>query len=448
MNLTRHSKEIKIIIIFFVILMIILTAILIHQNKDTSKISEAQKRTLFESVDKNRTVNVSKYSVYGTHFNLEGTIDIVKISGIKINYVDLALKNLNGDEIGIETDYNYSDNLLTFSTYDKLNNSIDLENLELNNYYVFLKVTFSNSDIKYYSLSNSSQYQDITYYSITKHSTNNKIDIGFNQYEETPYLSMNIINVDQLPDDVYDIAIDPGHGGKDKGAINNDYTEAELALKCSISLKSKLEDLGLKVFISRDGVESANEDMANNMYSDNGRINILNESHAKLMISLHIKDDIYNKKIGGVEVYAPNDCNLDFASTLAKNIVDTSNTNYSELNSFKKLDGVYVRNFTNTDILAYESRAKKAGYEPYNINTSTPYLYIIREIGGINTNAYVDGRNKSFGANKYYNSNYGIEGYKVYLGYMDIEQDLNNIVANYSSYADGICNAIKEFYKL
>ena len=107
-----------------------------------------------------------------------------------------------------------------------------------------------------------------------------------------------------------------------------------------------------------------------------------------------------------------------------------------------------MRNFTNADILAFESKAKKAGYDPYSITTSTPYLYIIREVGGINTNAYVDGRNKSFGTNKYYNSNYGIEGYKIYLGYMDIEQDLNNIVSNYSSYAEAICNAIKDFYKL
>lgn len=243
-----------------------------------------------------------------------------------------------GTRFGIETNYNYSDNLLTFSTFDKLNDSIDLESLELNNYYVFLKVTFSNSDVKYYSLNNGSEYGNITYYSITRNSSNNKIDIGFNKFEETPYLSMNITQVDQLPDNVYDIAIDPGHGGKDKGAKSNDYTEAELALQCSLSLKSKLEDLGLKVFISRDGTESPTEDMANNMYSDNGRVNILNECHAKLMISLHIKDDIYSKKTGGVEVYAPNDCNLEFASSLAKNIVETANTNYSELNSFKKQD--------------------------------------------------------------------------------------------------------------
>lgn len=99
MNLTKHSAELKIIIICFAILMIFLTVILIRGNNDTSKILEEQKQKIFEIVDKNRNVNVTKYSVYGTHFNIEGTVDILKISGIKINYVDLVVKNLNGEEI-------------------------------------------------------------------------------------------------------------------------------------------------------------------------------------------------------------------------------------------------------------------------------------------------------------------------------------------------------------
>ena len=36
------------------------------------------------------------------------------------------------------------------------------------------------------------------------------------------------------------------------------------------------------------------------------------------------------------------------------------------------------------------------GYEPYPITTDTPYQYTIREVGGIATNAYADGRNKTY----------------------------------------------------
>ena len=109
----------------------------------------------------------------------------------------------------------------------------------------------------------------------------------------------------------------------------------------------------------------------------------------------------------------------------------------------KKKSGVYVRNFTNVDIKAMQNRAKKNNYEPYNVDTSTPYLYIIRETGSIATKAYVDGRNSSFGKNKYYDSNVGIETYVINLGYSKIEEDMNNLNSNYASYMQAIADAIK-----
>lgn len=239
---------------------------------------------------------------------------------------------------GIKSDFNYSDNTISFSTSAEINSGIDLENLAIDNYYLLLKVTYSNSDIKYYSLVNSSKYGNITYYTITKNNTNHKIDISFENYQNIPYMAIKVTQVNELPDDVYDIAIDPGHGGLDAGATSGDYTEAGLVLDCALTLKSKLEDLGLKVLLSRDETSPDDENTAYTMYDENGRVNLLNKSHAKLLISLHLNSEIYNKDEGGVEVYAPNDCNLDFALLLAKNIVEKANTYYSELTSFKKLD--------------------------------------------------------------------------------------------------------------
>lgn len=107
-----------------------------------------------------------------------------------------------------------------------------------------------------------------------------------------------------------------------------------------------------------------------------------------------------------------------------------------------------MRNFTNSDILAFKSKAIKGNYEPYNITLTTPYLYIIRETGGISTNAFVDGRNPKYGTNKYYNSNIGIECYVVNLGYMSIEKDLNNIVNNPDGYIYGMLESIKSYCNL
>ena len=257
---------------------------------------------------------------------------------------------------------------------------------------------------------------------------------------------MVVQKANSLPEEVYDIAIDPGHGGKDTGIKSGEYTESALTLKCCLDLKNKLENLGYKVFISRNGTESQDEDTANNMYDENGRINLLNKSHAKILLSLHLNENSYNKKLGGVEVYTPNNCNIDFASSIAKNIVELAGTQYSGLKTYKLDEGVYCRNFNNADILAYKNRASKNGYDEYSITTSTPYLYIIRETGGVSTGAFVDGRNKSYGKNNYYNSNIGIESYQIELGYMKNQEDLDNIVNNYSKYMDGIVKSIQEKY--
>ncbi len=439
---------IKVIILLFVIFMCSLIFIKIRNDNDPNRIIEKQRSEIFSNIDKTNTANITKFYTYGTHFNIEGTLDIVKISGIQINFVDLILKDLNGEEIAIKADFNYLDNTLAFSTSSEINSGIDLETLAINDYYILLKATYSNSDVKYYSLSNSSEYEDINYYTISKENHHNKINIYFDTYNETKYMAINVKEENNLPEDVYDIAIDPGHGGKDKGSTNGDYKEADITLDYAKKLKTELENLGLKVFMSRDGTEASNADMANNMYDDDGRINILNASKAKMLLSLHIDNDKYNKEKGGIEVYAPNNCNLEFASNLAKNLVENSGSYYSGLNSFKKAEGVYVRNYTNLDILAFNSRANKNGYEPYNVTTSTPYLYIIRETGGIATGAFVDGRNKSYGTNKYYNSNYGIEAYSIQLGYMGIQSDLDNIISKPDSYIAGIVKTVQEYYNL
>ena len=69
---------------------------------------------------------------------------------------------------GIKSNFNTQDNTISFSSTDKINDGLDLESLPINDYYVFIKLTFSNGDIKYYSLKNNSNYSDITYYTITK----------------------------------------------------------------------------------------------------------------------------------------------------------------------------------------------------------------------------------------------------------------------------------------
>ena len=69
---------------------------------------------------------------------------------------------------------------------------------------------------------------------------------------------------------------------------------------------------------------------------------------------------------------------------------------------------------------------------------------MIRELGGICTNAFVDGRNTDYGANKYINSNIGLEAYLLELGYINFDKDLDNILENQDLYVQAIVKSVQE----
>jgi len=74
------------------------------------------------------------------------------------------------------------------------------------------------------------------------------------------------------------VIIDPGHGGKDKGASNSLGTEASYNLKVSKLLKTKLEKRGFKVVLTR------NSDV---FLSLQGRVTIANQHKNAIFISIH-----------------------------------------------------------------------------------------------------------------------------------------------------------------
>ena len=335
---------------------------------------------------------------------------------------------------------------LYFYSDKEINNTIIIDELKNEEYYIFLRVKLNNSvDPRYYSFKNISDYENITYYTITKDSKNRKAEIAFKQKEynekQYPYISI-LLQEAELPDEVYDIVVDAGHGGTDRGVKSGTDTEANITLEYAKLLKESLEANGLKVKLTRND-ENTDLYNATNMYDSAGRITSACKSKAKLMISLHINDGTSN--LNGLEIYSPSKSNLDFAKNMATKIKQYSTISYSNNSAYKMFDGVYQKNFTASVIKEFENTANKKGYEPYSITTDTPYLYTIREVGGIATNAYVDGRNESYSKNVYYNANYGIECYQLELGY--IKTDLEIIKNEKENYIRAITEAILEWNK-
>ena len=76
----------------------------------------------------------------------------------------------------------------------------------------------------------------------------------------------------------FTVVIDPGHGGKDPGAVSNGYFEKIIALSTSLKLGKLLEDEGIEVVYTRKN------DVFVNLIE---RANIANRSDAQLFLSIH-----------------------------------------------------------------------------------------------------------------------------------------------------------------
>ncbi|MFW6265048.1 MAG: N-acetylmuramoyl-L-alanine amidase family protein [Bacillota bacterium] len=89
------------------------------------------------------------------------------------------------------------------------------------------------------------------------------------------------------------IVIDPGHGGKDPGAVGENIQEKEVVLDISKMLKEELEEAGLTVLMTRD---------YDNFISLEKRAKYANAADADYFISIH-NNAVSDINANGIETY-------------------------------------------------------------------------------------------------------------------------------------------------
>ena len=411
----------KWIIVCPVIFGIIISAWITFRNQVIGMEEKDKIKKIFGNLS-SKSVQITKFYTYGTSLNIEGKLNGISkdnLEGVKIVIIDD-----DKFEKTYDLGYSFDEENVIFSTKESINKAINLEELlPGKKYYVQIRVKTNNSkDYKYYTLSKDNDYKEIEYYTLTKNGKNNKINIKFDNEDyngkKYSYLGINVVEA-KLPNDIYDIVIDSGHGGTDTGEVSGDITESDLMLEYAKSLKEKLQEKGYKIKLSRND-ENTDSFTDKNMYDEDGRISICCKTKAKYMISLHTTNNGYS----GIEVYIPNNSNIELAEEVANNIVNLTSLEYSTNKLYKKQDGIYQKNYNSQSISQNNKSMERQGFEPYNLTIDTPELYTIREVGGIATNAYVDGRNTNYSSNKYYNSNQGIECYQISVGNIKKDKDI------------------------
>jgi len=412
---------VKKFLLVLLILMLLFGGYLLYNNKFEEKIPVLE---LEEEV-----INIDELFIYGTHLNIHGNT---------VNDSNLKLVLYNGEFI--EKDINIIDN--SFNLSDYVNDGLYLDDIPVGNYYMFLRSESLNEEdetvYKYYALNNTTDYKETIYYTFSNF--NNKIVI--NSEDSYPTMMMNIS--ENKDNDIYDIVIDPGHGGIDGGAGNNGYSESDFTLKIANKLKKKLEEYGFRVKLTHEeGQLSMSEKLKD--YGVNGRASIPYEVNAKYLFSIHMNSNYY-EYVNGLEIYTAANINYDFSKLLASNIIKSANINYSSNMINRMYDGIYTRTFTESDIADSLKDYEKDKINAYDITTKSNYYYIIRETGGIVTGAYVDDRNDEIVGNPYVLSNVGTEAYLLELGYISNKNNLNNMINNMDKYVEGIFNSISTLY--
>ena len=96
------------------------------------------------------------------------------------------------------------------------------------------------------------------------------------------------------------IVIDPGHGGNDPGALNQQYglIESHLTLAIAQRLKSNLEHAGWRVILTRDGDYEVGDPNGNDDQELQARCDIANAAGARLFISVHINSSVSSEPNG------------------------------------------------------------------------------------------------------------------------------------------------------
>ena len=289
--------------------------------------------------------------------------------------------------------------------------------------------------IKYYVLDNNTDYKETIYYTMSKF--NNKIVIN----SDNEYGTMAFDVKENKDKEIYDITIDPGHGGMDSGGTAGGHNESYYTMIVSNKIKENLEAVGFKVKLTHEEGELTRNDLLDN-YNEHGRAVIPNEVKSKYTFSIHFNKNT-SSKVSGFEIYTPANINYDFAKILADSIIEYTDLGYSTNKLYKYYNGIYSRNFNDNDIASSLTEYENKGYAPYNVTTNSNYYFMIRETGGFMTGAYVDNSNlDKVGVNPYYNSNVGNETYLLELGYLSNPSNLDIISSDYDAIAKAVSEAI------
>lgn len=185
------------------------------------------------------------------------------------------------------------------------------------------------------------------------------------------------------------LVLDAGHGGKDQGAQVEDVKEQEINLQITKKLKTKLENAGANVTLTRDGAyDLASEGASNRKKEDmKNRVAIINQEPSDLFISIHL-NSYPNTSIQGAHAFYKKG---DEASKQFADIIQKRFNVLTKLEKDSKTGDYYILN--NTDrpgvlvecgfVSNAEERARLVSEEYQDQLADVLYNSVLEYLGGL-----------------------------------------------------------------
>jgi N-acetylmuramoyl-L-alanine amidase len=112
------------------------------------------------------------------------------------------------------------------------------------------------------------------------------------------------------------VVVDPGHGGRDTGAIANGMREKDLTLPMGLALKPVLESRGARVVMTRSSDVALGSDTDSDLQ---GRVGAAQQAHASAFVSIHV-NEIGDPNYSGATTYFGPTCG--FRSGVSQSAAD------------------------------------------------------------------------------------------------------------------------------
>lgn len=158
-----ENRGIVLFVVFLVILAIVLGIVMLLNSKEDENVGVSKADNISSIVEK-KQADIKEFNIDEGKLVLEGEIKDAISSNliIKLQNVEIVLKNKDGDKYVFGTDYFVSSEKIEFSSVmeDKKESEINLEDIENGEYFVLLRLkTESPNDEKgykyrYYTLNN------------------------------------------------------------------------------------------------------------------------------------------------------------------------------------------------------------------------------------------------------------------------------------------------------